>query len=163
MHTQFNWDARAYFAGLTESNRLARRLGMEYRDVSGLQGFEDVLATMQDTEGFVALADSSDGVARIDNSPNTRRVKTIFLGLRHAAGDMEARASALADCRELFRQFLSHLLREQTRLHQLGIYLDPEIAFHEISEYFATGAACAYFQVGYSTSFDLRYNPDQWQ
>lgn len=162
MKPQFHWNARPYFKALTERNILARQLGLVYCDVSGLQGFEDVLTNLLNAPGFIALADSSDGLANIDNTPNVRRVKTIFLGLRHAADDPDARNLALDRLRELFRQILSHLLREKNRLQTQGIYLDPEITFTEIDSYFATGTACAYFQIAYSTSFNLAYSQGLW-
>ena len=162
MKPQFHWNARQYFRALTARNNLARQLGLVCCDVSGLQGFEDVLTNLLNAPGFIALADSSDGLANIDNTPNVRRVKTVFLGLRHAADGPDARNLALDRLRELFRQILSHILRERNRLHTQGIYLDPEITFTEIDSYFATGTACAYFQIAYSTSFDLRYSKELW-
>lgn len=162
MHAHFDWEASPYFRKLTDTNRLARSLGMTFGNVSGLQGFEDALAQMQESRGFVCLAESSDGVASLDVSPNARRVKTVFLALRHEESDMKARDRCLALMREVFRQFLSHLIREKNRLHVQGIYLDPEIRFHEMEQYFASGCACAYFQIGISTSIDLRYNAGEW-
>lgn len=162
MFAQFNWNASGYFRKLTETNLLARQSGMSFSLVSGLQGLEDAISTMQESVGFVCLAESSDGVASIDISPNSRRVKTLFLALRHAENDMPAREAALERIREIFRQFLSHLLRERTRLHTQGIYLDPEIPFHEIESYFASGCACVYFQISYSTAIDLRFDKSQW-
>lgn len=162
MFAHFNWNASPYFKKLTDTNRLSKSLGMMFGNVSGLQGFEDALATLQEADGFVCLAESSDGVASIEVSPNSRRVKTVFLALRHAENDMPARDAALDQLRELFRQFLSDLLREKNRLHVHGIYIDPKINFHEIDRYFHAGCACVYFQIGYSTSIDLRYNPDEW-
>lgn len=162
MFAQISWNAETYFRNITDTNRLARQLGLTFAQVSGLQGLEDCIINMQDAVGFIAMAESSDGLASIDITPNSRRVKTIFLALRHTEGDMAARNAALDQLRELFRQILSHILREKIRLHQQGIYLDPEIPFHEIEQYFATGCACAYFQLAYSTAIDLQFNPDEW-
>ena len=162
MFAQFNWEAAPYFEMLTSKNKLAKSLGLMFGRVSGLQGFEDVISNMLNTRGFVCIADSSDGVANLDYSPNADRFKTVFLGLRHAENDMAAREECLQQLREVFRQFLSHLLREKNRLHQLGIYLDQKIPFHEIDQYFASGCACTYFQIPFSTSVDLRFNNDEW-
>lgn len=163
MFAHFNWNAAPYFELLTSKNKLAKSLGLVFGRVSGLQGFEDAIANLQNATGFVCLAESSDGMANLDISPNAERVKTVFLGLRHAENDMEAREECLEALRELFRQFLSHLLRQKTSLHQQGIYLDQKIPFHEIDQYFASGCACTYFQIHYSTSVDLRFNKDEWE
>lgn len=162
MFAQFNWNSIEYFKKLVGSNKLSRSLGLLFCSVSGLQGFEDVISTMQETPGFVAVADSSDGLFSIDITPNAKRMKTVFIGIRHEENDMPARERCLDKIREIFRQFLSHLLREKNRLHSQGIYLKPEITFHEIDRYFASGCACAYFQITVSTSVDLRFNVDEW-
>ena len=64
--------------------------------------------------------------------------------------------------RELFRQFMSVLIQEKTRIEQKNIYLDPRISFHEIDKYFFTGCACAYFQIATDTFTDLRYDNEEW-
>lgn len=163
MFAHFNWKAADYFETLTARNKLAKSLGLVFGRVSGLQGFEDAIATLQNARGFVCVADSSDGVANIDISPNAERVKTIFLGLRHAENDMPARERSLELLGEVFRQFLSHLLRQNNRLHSQGIYLDLKIPFKEIDSYFASGCACAFFQIHFSTSVDLRFNQQEWE
>ena len=104
------------------------------------------------SQGYIALA----------NTPRTRRVKTIFLAMRHAIDDMEARLACMEDLRELFRQFMSQLILERTRLEQSCIYLDERITFNEMNEYFFSGCACAYFQIAVDTFTDLRYNADEW-
>ena len=65
--------------------------------------------------------------------------------------------------RELFRQFMSLLILEKTKLEEKCIYLDPRISFNEIDRYFFSGCACAYFQVAVDVYTDLRYNADEWE
>lgn len=156
-----NWNAEAFFRGLCDRNRLARALGMNFCLVSGLNGFEDALATLQDFTAFCCLADSSDGRISLSFSPNADSVKTVFLALRHEMSQ-DARLGALDQLREVFRQFLSAIIPEKTRLQNHAIYLADNIEFHEINEYFAAGCACAFFQIGINTAIDLRYNRDEW-
>lgn len=163
MHPQMNWDAPGYFRRLTDTNLLARQKGFVYRDISGLQGLEDVIkATLEDT-AFVAVANGDDSIADIENSPNTHTARTVFIAMRHTPDDPAAREQAMDTILELFRQFLTHLIRERTRLDTLGIYLKPKIDIHRIPRYFATGAACIWFQIETSTPIDLRYNVNDWQ
>lgn len=157
------WDASAFFESLTASNRLASAEGFAFCRVSGLDGFEEAVSQMQSTANFVCVSDIADGYTDLNNTPRTRRVKTVFLAMRHAAEDMEARGECMETMRELFRQFMSKLMLEKVKLDQSCIYLDPRISFSEIDRYFFNGAACAYFQIAVDVFTDLRFNPDEWQ
>ena len=99
----------------------------------------------------------------MNNTPQTRRVKTVFLEMRHTINDMTARERCIEIMRELFRQYMSVLIQEQTRLQQNNIYIDPRVSFQEIDKYFFTGCACAYFQIAVDTFTDLQYNEAEWQ
>ena len=81
----------------------------------------------------------NDGNTELNNTPRTRRVKTVFFAMRHTAEDMEAHAECMETMRELFRQFMSRLLPEKVRLEQNCIYLDPRITLNEIDRYFSAG------------------------
>ena len=162
MDKQFNWDATTFFASLTAKNRFAKDNAFTFCRVSGLDGFEEALQQMQSATAMVAVSDISQGYMEINNSPHTRRVKTIFLAMRHAIDDMTARQTCMDTMRELFRQFMSVLIQEKTKLEQHQLYLDPRIAFNEIDQYFFSGCACAYFQISIDTYTDLRYNADEW-
>ena len=65
--------------------------------------------------------------------------------------------------RELFRQFMSMLILERTRLEENCIYVDPRISFQEIDRYFFSRCACAYFQMAVDVFTDLRYNEAEWK
>lgn len=158
-----NWDATTFFASLTASNKFAKILDFTFAKVSGLDGFEEALQQLQSATAFVAVSDISQGYIEVNNSPHTRRVKTVFLAMRHALGDMTARQECMETMRELFRQFMSKLILEKTRQEQQNIYLDPRISFQEIDQYFFSGCACAYFQIAVDTYTDLRYDPTEWQ
>lgn len=163
MEHNFSWNATAFFQDLVETNRLAIAEGFRFCRVSGLEGFEEALNTLQTATAIVAVSDTSQGYMEMNNTPRTRRVKTIFLAQRHAIDDMTARQECFDTLREIFRQFMSVLLLEKTKLEQNCIYLDPQISFNEIERYFYNGAACAYFQIAIDTYTDLRYEPSEWQ
>lgn len=158
----FNWDASAFFERLTETNRHAQEHGYVFARVSSLEGFQDLLDNMYSAPAFVAVSDASQGYIAIDNSPHTRRVKTVFLAMRHAVDDMEAREECLANMRELFRQMMSVLVMERTRLAEDCVFMDERISFNEIDRYFFTGCACAYFQIAVDTYTNLQYDPGEW-
>ena len=163
MMPNINWDATAFFKQLTEQNKLAQEQGFKFCRVTGLQGFEEALARMQTATAIIAVDDSSQGYTDLTNSPHTRRIKTVFFAKRHAIDDMAARGRCLDTMREVFRQFMSRLILERTRLEQNAIYLDQRIQFQEIDEYFFSGCACAYFQVAVDTFTDLRFRSSEWK
>ena len=158
----FNWDATSFFEDLTKRNKFARSKRFTFCRVSGLDGFEEALAKMMTKTAFVCVSDISQGFTDINNTPHTRRVKTVFLAMRHAIDNMEARQSCMDMMRELFRQFMSVLILEQTKLQEHSIYIDPRISFQEIDRYFFSGCACAYFQIGVETYTDLQYDNEEW-
>lgn len=158
----FNWNATAYFEELSAKNKLAQAEGFTFSRVSGLEGFEEALHNMQGSTAFVCVSDIAQGFTELNNSPHTRRVKTVFLAMRHALDDMQARQECMETMRELFQQFMSSLILERTRLEQNCIYLDPRISFNEIDRYFFSGCACAYFQIAVDVFTDLRYNANEW-
>ena len=82
--------------------------------------------------------------------------------MRHQLGNMAARLDCFDTMRELFRQYMSVLILEQTKLQERSLYLDPRIRFSEIPEYFASGCACASFQIAVDIYTDLRFNQSEW-
>ena len=102
------------------------------------------------------------GYTELNTTSHTRRVKTVFLAMRHALDDMQARQQCMDIMRELFRQFMSILIQEKTRVEEQHIYLDPRISFQEIDRYFLSGCACSFFQVATDVYTDLRYNQEEW-
>lgn len=162
LEKNYNWDATSYFEDLVSRNVLAQAQGYRFARVSGLQGLEDYIATAQKVTAAVCVSDLSPGYTELNNTPHTRRVKTVFLMKRHALGDMKARQRCMDEMRELFRQMMSVLFKERTRLEQGVLYFDPRVQFTEIEQYFAMGTACAYFQIGFDVYTNLVYRPEEW-
>lgn len=119
------WDAAAFFENLCATNRLAQSEGFTFCRVSGLDGFEEAVNQMQSASAFVCVSDIADGYTELNNTPRTRRVKTVFFAMRHAAEVMAARSECMEIMRELFRQFMTRLILEKVKLEQNCIYLDP--------------------------------------
>lgn len=161
-NNSFNWDAAAFFEKLTAANKLARDNGFAFERVSSLEGFHALISNALSTTAYVAVSDTSSGGTELNNSPHTRRIKTVFLFMRHKADDPKARQDCLDLMNELFRQFMSVLFQEKTRLRENSIYLDDRISFTEIDKYFYTGGACAFFQIAVDTFTNLVYNPEEW-
>lgn len=86
----------------------------------------------------------------------------VFLAMRHAIDDMDARNECMETMRELFRQLMSRLTLERVRIEQNCIYIDPRISFNEIDRFFFSGCACAYFQIAVDVYTDLRVDYSEW-
>ena len=157
-----HWSASEFFRRLTEQNKLAKMNGFRFCKVSGLSGFEEAVSAMQNTRAFVCVSDISQGTTNLDNTPHQEKVKTVFMAVRHPIDDQQARESCMNLMHELFRQFMSVLIMEKTKLQQQCIYIDEQIRFQEIDRYFFSGCAGAYFQITVNKYIDLRYNTDEW-
>lgn len=157
-----DWNATRFFADLLNINRLAKKENFTFCSVSGLEGFEQTLHSVQTAKAFCCVSDIADGFTELDNTPHTRRVKTVFLAMRHAVDNVEARNECMETMRELFRQFMSALNLERIRLQQNCIYLDRRISFTEIDRYFFSGCACAYFQIAADVYTDISFNFKEW-
>ncbi len=162
MEKTSNWNATAFFKYLTEHNCLAKQKGFVFCRVTGLQGFEEALGHMQSAKAVVAVDEVAQGFTQLENTPHTRRIKTVFFGMRHAIDNMEARQRCMEVMRELFRQYMSVLCQERTRIEQHNIYIDPRVSFQEIDSYFFSGMACAYFQVSTDVYTSLSYDAGEW-
>lgn len=157
-----SWSASDFFRGLLEKNILATANDFRFAEVSGLSGLADLLNISSDAPNILAVDDTSEGYASLTNTPSRRMVKTIYMSMRHAPEDMTARAECFEIMHEIFRQFMSVINREQTRLSQTFTFIDPRIQFNEMDRYFATGSACAFFQLAVDSYVDMRYRPEEW-
>ncbi len=161
MNTATNWDASAFFKGLVEHNKLALEKDFIFVRVSGASDFQELLSR-QSGVAFVCVDDISEGYIEMNNSPRTRRVKSVYVAMKHPVDDLVRRQACMDVMRELFRQFMSKLTLEATRLQEGFLYIDPRIRFTEVPEYFASGFACAKFQVAVDQFTDLRFNQEEW-
>ena len=163
MNKRCDWSATRFFEDLLAKNKLALAEGFTFCKVSGLEGFEEAIQHMQSATALCCVSDIADGYTELYNTPRTRRVKTVFLAMRHAIDDMDERNACMETMRELFRQLMSVMTMERVRLEQDCIFLDPRISFNEIDRYFFSGCACAYFQIAVDVFTDLRFNEDEWR
>ena len=53
-------------------------------------------------------------------------------------------------------------MEARTLLERGVLYFDPRIQLTEIELYFATGCACAYFQVTFGIYTDLVHHKEEW-
>lgn len=161
-----DWDAISYFRNLTEKNRLAGEKGFRFGVVSDLQGFADALgdAPFMSAPALVCVSDVSNGALALWPTPHRRQVKTVFMAMRHGIEKDAAtqRTECFRTIRELFRQFMSKFAKEKTMLEQGGLKIGEEITFSEIPKYFASGFACAVFQISVTVYENLIERREEW-
>ena len=157
------WNASDFFRRLTETNLLAQKHGFKFAEVSGLQGLEEAVSSMQNTRNFVCVMENAAGYTEMDNSPHIRRVRTVFLVMRHVLGDMKDRRRCMDIITELHRQFCSMLIREKTRLEDEHMqYLDSRINLQEASKYLIPGTVIFMFELAVDTYVSFEYNEKEW-
>lgn len=156
------WSATDFFEQLTKSNKLAVEKGFVFVQISGLDGLEEALDRMQSVANFVFVSENAVGSTNLDNTPHTRRVRTVFVAMRHKVDDMAARRRCMDTIQELHRQFMSKLIMESTRMAENMQYLVPRINLQEASKYLAPGTAICMFEIAVDTYINLQYNEDEW-
>lgn len=156
------WDTVSFFRSLVARNKLSKSLSFGFGSCAGLQGFYDALSAASSSPNFISIDDSSDGMIIRRSTWRVQYVKTVYFSMRHKVGDLNARNFCLSQMREIFRQFMSVLVKERVRLDEDDINIDPNINFSEIDRDFCTGAACAFFQISVDIPMDVCFNPDEW-
>lgn len=156
------WSATDFFKSLTERNKLAQEKGFKFVQISGLDGLEEAIATMQNTSNFVFVSENAAGYTYLDNSPHTVRVRTVFIAMRHKLNDMVARRTCMDTIAELHRQFCSMLIMEKTRFTENMQFLGTSITLQEVDKYLIPGTAICMFEIAVNTYIDLSYNESEW-
>ena len=157
------WDAVAFFEKLTARNKLCIEKGFKCVEVSGMEGMEDAIKSMQSTKNFVIVTENAAGLTELDNTPHHSKLRTVFIAMRHKQDDMKARHRCMDIIREVFRQFCSVIIQENVRLQEENMqYIDPVIRLQEVSRYLVPGTAIMMFELGVNTFIDLSYNADEW-
>jgi len=156
------WNALPFFQGLTAQNKLCREKGFKCVPVSGLEGMETAIASMQNHPNLIMVAENAAGFTELSNTPHVTKYRTVFIAMRHKHDDMTARQNCMDIIFEIHRQFCSKLIQEDTRLKENYQYLDTRITLQEVSKYLVPDTAICMFELGVNTFIDLEPNPDEW-
>ena len=156
------WSAVDFFENLTATNKLAVERGFRFVQVSGLEGLEEAIGAMQSTKNFVFVVENAAGFTDLENTPRNRRVRTVYIAMRHKLNDMQARRACMDTIAELFRQFCSVLIQQDLRYQNNMQYLDPRINMQEVNKYLIPGTAICMFEIAVDTFIDLSFQPDEW-
>lgn len=164
MDARKNFDFAEYVGGMTRANLLARRMGFVPCTCSGTAHLEELLQKYQSAASFVAVSDICDeSTMQVGGGWMKRRVFTVFILSRFAYGDMRSQREAMAACRELYRQFLSRLLRDEADLRNDLIYLNlQDVRSSELGGYFLNGCTGLYFMLAMDEPTDISFDEGEW-
>ena len=161
-----HFDAVAYFVAMTMRNRLAQERGFLPVVISNTDNLEGLMEEYRDNDRFVAVTDTSSG--NLSSSDGAygfmkRRAYTVFILSAYEYGDTQARQVELELCRELFRQFVSRILRDKYLYDEKQMYFDTHaIPNQEIGRYYLSGMTGLHFTLYVQEPVDLVYEEEQW-
>ena len=162
-----NFDAIAYFYTLTERNKLAKEKGFLPVTISNTDNLEGLMEEYRDNDRFVAVTDTNSGNLSSPDGAygfSKRRAFTVFLLSAYEYGNMQSRQEELALCRELFRQFVSRILRDKYLYDEKQMYFDTHaIPNQELGRYYLSGMTGLHFTLYVQEPVDLQYEEGQWR
>lgn len=165
MDTKTPFDFPAYIARLTEENLLCQANHFKPTTCSGIEYLEEMLQNFQTTSHFIATSDVCDeSLRQVGGGWMKRRLFTVFILARYTYGDQPSLRRALSLCREVYRQFLSRLLHEESALQGDLLFLNlADVRSQELGGTFLNGCTGLYFMLTMDEPTDITYQIDQWQ
>ena len=161
-----SFDAIAYFYALTERNKLAKEKGFVPVTISNTDNLEGLMEEYRDNDRFVAVTDTNSGNLSSPDGAygfSKRRAYTVFILSAYEYGNMQSRQEELELCRELFRQFVSRILRDKYLYDEKQMYFDTHaIPNQELGRYYLSGVAGLHFTLYVQEPVDLQYEENQW-
>ena len=161
-----SFDAIAYFYALTERNKLAQEKGFVPVTISNTDNLEGLMEEYRDNDRFVAVTDTNSGNLSSPDGAygfSKRRAYTVFILSAYEYGNMQSRQEELELCRELFRQFVSRILRDKYLYDEKQMYFDTHaIPNQELGRYYLSGMAGLHFTLYVQEPVDLQYEENQW-
>ena len=98
---------------------------------------------------------------QLSRTPFGLRPKRVSLAMRQARDACAACQDLMDIVLDLFRQFMSVLIQQQTRAEEEHIDLGPRISYQKIARYFLSSCACAFPQIATDTNKNLRKNAER--
>lgn len=161
-----SFDAIAYFYAMTERNKLAQEKGFVPVTISNTDNLEGLMEEYRDNDRFVAVTDTNSGNLSSPDGAygfSKRRAYTVFILSAYEYGNMQSRQEELELCRELFRQFVSRILRDKYLYDEKQMYFDTHaIPNQELGRYYLSGVAGLHFTLYVQEPVDLQYEENQW-
>lgn len=153
-----------YIEKILGQNQFAKEHGFVLREISGIEGAEGILSSMG-KPSIIAVDSTGDGTTFQANNGGMwiRRVYTIWLVRHYKYGDMADYRKKIEQCRNLFQQLHSRMLRDKKDLENKMLYLDVStIRFHELAPEISSHYTGLYFLLQFDEPYDLSYDSSLW-
>lgn len=160
------FNAQAYFAELTQKNKLCRVYGFTPAVCSGPGTIEGVVARFRTNGYFVMVDDTADANTSSSGAGYyKRRVYTVNILAQYKLDDMADREKKLDVCREVFRQFHSKMLKDAyEQADDRLTFLDVQKVYSkEYGRYSFSGLTGLFFIISNNEPQNLVYDPAEWE
>ena len=154
-----------YLQTIIPQNRLFQDSGWVLSTCSGLEGLEGALQRLRTAHHHVCISDTTDSETfRRSGAWFLREVYTIFLTSRYdTRTSQRTYQQALQECREMRRQIISRLLKDEIELRQEMLFLDIDsFRSRDLGGYFLDAHTGLYFMVAFARPLDLTFKPTEW-
>jgi hypothetical protein len=155
------FDPVTYFENLTAECTLTD--GYHFARISSILNLEEILQNRKKKTHFVAVEDSENGITTQAAGHGfwERRPYTVFLCAVAKFGDMDQRELLLEQLRDIYRAFLSRMIKDRCDNNLLFVNLD-RIPFYEIPGFIGNGCVGIYFVISVDNQIDMTYDSTVW-
>lgn len=169
------FDAYTYFEKLRTENKITcppaetpNRIEYKLCKITSMQNMEEVLDKFKDAKAYFGVDDTNDGqtMQSANAGYSERRVYVVYLLKKYdirPANAMDLQRAALQECRAIYRQICSRLIKDKPVMSNDMVYLHTDrIPYFELPGYMLSGVTGIYFMVTIDQPTDLCYDATQW-
>jgi hypothetical protein len=164
---QEQFDALEYFESLGKKTKLAKKNGFVVDYCSGPGALEPMMQEYRDAQNFIFVDDTTSGNT-FSNKVGwfDRNVYCVHILAGYEYGNAESYNQALHLCRKLFRQMLSHIIKDKESYKYADklMYLNTANVYsNEYGRYSFNGCTGLFFQIQNDEPTDLVFNAEEWE
>lgn len=161
------FDSISYFRTLAKTNKICKSNNFVFDLCSDPDSLQGLISNYKTSSNFVFASDTVDsnthsqGVGFFD-----RQVYTVWILAAYRYDDMEDRKVKLEQCRTVYQQFLSRLIKDKEEM----IYDDAlefleldKVYKHELGRYSMSGVTGLYFMINSDEPIDLQFDETEWE
>lgn len=159
------FDFLSYIDRLASTNTLAVKSGFHPCTCSGAGALEGLLQHFRKHTAFICASDTCEqSTLQVGGAWVTRRLFQVWVLHRFSFGDPASYTKALTLCREVYRQFLTHLIHDVPALGENLTYLNvADVRTRELGGTFLNGCTGLTFMITLDEPTTLVYNPAEWE
>ena len=160
------FDAITYFTRMTEMNKLCQQEKFKPVVISNTDNLEGLLEEYRENDRFIAIADTNTENLSSDDGTyafTKRRAFTVMILSAYNYPDMEDRQKQLDLCREVFKQFVTRIIRDKYTYDEQMVQFETQtIPNSELGRYYLSGMTGLFFTLYTREPVDLEYNKEEW-